>query len=201
MANEARDRWTKVDMVVKAVAALLLPLVILLASQWYTAQQKEADNARLAQQKAADEAQHNTDRVTLLLTHLASENARQRLLALKFIEYLAQLHQFPEALLPALLSVIDDKDEEVAHAAAHTLTQVIALNPTLAKSVEEAAQTNSETKKTIDRAVQRSPTLGPLINVRDVGRDSARDNVREQSKPTITPESGSARKREGRKIR
>lgn len=193
MASNERDWWTKFDMVVKALSALLLPLVILLASQWYTAQQKQADNARLAQQKAADEAQHNTDRVTLLLTHLASENTRQRLLALKFIEYLAQSRQFPEPLLPALISVVDDSDEAVAQAAAETLTQVLNLNPSMTKSVEESAQTNSQARKTLERAVQKSPSLGPLVNVHPAVRDKVPDSVRDsaprtgKSAPTPVP--------------
>jgi len=197
MANEARDPWTKFDMIVKAMAALLLPIVILIASQWYTKQQKDAENARLAQQKAADEIQHKIDRVTTLLTQLASENTRQRLLALKFIEYLAQSHEFPEELLPALIGVVDDKDEEVADAAAHTLAQVITLNPNLAKSVEVSAQTNPGTKKIIDKALQRSPSLAPLIHATSGARDGVRGDtpIRDQGKPAVSPDPGAGRKR------
>jgi hypothetical protein len=88
MASEPRDKWDKFDIAGKVIGGLLLPIIILVVSQGYTTQQKDADNARLAQQKASDDAQRNADRVTLLLTHLASENARERLLALKFTEYL-----------------------------------------------------------------------------------------------------------------
>ena len=165
MAAEQRDKWNKLDIAVRALGALLLPIIILVVSQWYTTQQKNADNARLAQQKAADDAQHDADRVALLLNHLASENARERILALKFIEYLAQAHQFPNELLPALISVVNDKDEEVANAASQTLTNVVATNPNFAKSVEDAAQTSPQTKGTVEKAAKLSPGLERVINV------------------------------------
>ena len=165
MPTEPRDNWSKFDIAAKAIAAVLIPVVILVVSDWYTRQQKEAEAKRLDQQKAADDTRHDSDRVTLLLTHLASENVRERLLALKFVEYLAQSHQFPEGLLPALISVINDQDEEVSHAASHTLGQVVSENPNLGKSVEQAAQTNSETKQSVEKAVKLNPSLGRLINL------------------------------------
>jgi hypothetical protein len=170
MASEPRDKWDKLDIATKALAGLLLPIIILIVSQRYTTQQKDTDSARLAQQQAADDAQRTADRVTLLLTHLASENARERLLALKFVEYLAQSHQFPEALLPALISVVNDANGEVAHDASHALTQVITLNPNLAKPVEQAAQTNSETRKAVIKAADLNPDLGLVVDVNKIRR-------------------------------
>jgi hypothetical protein len=170
MANGPRDGWGRFDITAKALSSVLLPLIILWAGNSYTKQQKQADDARLEQEKKADDARRDTDRVTLLLTHLASTNPKERIIAVKFIEYLSQAHQFPEGLLPGLLSVVNDEDESVAHAASNALTQAITTNPELGTSVEKAAQTNSETKKTVVRAAELSPDLGRVIDVKKIQR-------------------------------
>lgn len=169
MADNARDGWGKFDIAIKAIAALLIPVVILLVSQWYASQQKKADEDRLKQEQAAAEAQQNSDRVTLLLSHLASENTRERLLALKFVEYLVQSGQFPEALLPAVLSMVNDQVPEVAHDASHTFEEVLNKSPDLARSVEQAAQTNSETRQSVQKAVTLNPDLKRIIKVSPIG--------------------------------
>jgi len=165
MANEPRDGWDIFDIITKAAGALLLPIFILVASDWYTTQQKNSDYARLAQQKEADDAQRNTDRVTLLLTHLASNNPKERLLTVHFIEYLAQTKQFPADLLPIVLNSVNDENVEVAHTASHVLTQAVTTNPELAKSVERSAETSSETKKTVLKAATFSPGLKQAIDI------------------------------------
>jgi len=170
MANEPRDGWDIFDIITKAVGTLLLPIFILIASDWYTTQQKNSDQARLAQQKEADDAQRNTDRVTLLLTHLASNNPRERLLSVRFIEYLTQTKQFPTELLPVVLNRVNDENDDVANTASHVLTQAVTVNPELAKSVEKAAEASSETKNTVIRAAEKSPGLRQAIDITRIQR-------------------------------
>jgi hypothetical protein len=163
VATELRDRWDKFDIIIKAIGTLLLPIIILIASNRFTTQQKMADAARLTQQSNIDAAQRNADRMALLLTHLASENPRERLLAVSFVEYLAQTNQFPQELLPIVLNSVNDNNTQVAHAASHALTQAVKLNPTLRASVAAVAKTNTETRKTLDRAARFSPALRRFI--------------------------------------
>ena len=166
MANEPRDGWDKFDVITKVIGALLLPIIILIASNWYTNQQKKSDDARLAQQKESDDAQRNADRVTLLLTHLASNNPRERLLTMHFIEYLAQqTKQFPAELLPIILNSVNDENVDVAHAASQALTHAITINTELAKSVQKAADIYPETKDTIRKAAGYSSGLSNVIKI------------------------------------
>ena len=80
------------------IGSLLLPIVIFVAGNIYTDQQQRAEAARLAQQKDADAAQRNADRIAALLTHLASTNANERLLAVRFVDYLIKHELFPKEL-------------------------------------------------------------------------------------------------------
>lgn len=174
MANETKDGWDKFSIITTVIGSLLLPIIIFIVSNNYTEQQKKADEERLAQQKAADVAQHNADRVAVLLTHLASNNPRERLLATRFVDYLVKNNLFPKelSLQDVLLDAVKDKDETVAHTASHVLTQAVTANPALKQSIEKAAGTDPEIKNTVIRAVEMSPELGQAIDIRSIRRMS-----------------------------
>src|SRR5262245_41495123 len=98
MANEQKDGWDKFTIITTVIGSILLPIIIFIVSNRYTEQQNKDNENRLAQQREADAAQRNADRVTTLLTHLASNNPQERLLAWRFVAYLAQNNLFPQEL-------------------------------------------------------------------------------------------------------
>ena len=75
------DRWLKAEIVGKISAGLLIPIVILIAGTWFTRQQEDVADARM-----------NSDRVAQLLTHLASENPQERILAVQALSYHQATH-------------------------------------------------------------------------------------------------------------
>src|SRR5215510_1802944 len=53
---EPRDSWSKIDIVARSVAAIFLPVVLLIVGNWYAGQQRRAAESRLAEeQKASDD--------------------------------------------------------------------------------------------------------------------------------------------------
>lgn len=168
MANESKDGWDKVAIITAVIGSLLLPIIIFLASYWFTEQQRQADEARLNEQKKADAAQTNADRISALLTHLASNNPKERLLAWRFANYLVQNGLFPEelSLQDLSLDALDDDDAAVTHAASHVLTEAVTLKPELKKSIETAAETDLKTREKLSRAAAKSPDLAKAIRIR-----------------------------------
>ncbi|NCQ92837.1 MAG: peptidoglycan-binding protein [Microcystis aeruginosa LG13-03] len=120
MGDKKRDIWSKGDIIVKGLSALLLPLVIFC----FTRQQQQASEERLRQEKAADLAQRNADRTANLLKNLASDNKRERLLAINLIGYFADSEQLPSEVKPVLISTfLNDDDLDVKEAATRVLAK------------------------------------------------------------------------------
>jgi len=163
MSDKPKDRWDKFDIFAKAVSVLLLPVIILIVSQRYTSQQKEIDNDRAEREKIAAEQQHSLDRLQLLLSHLASENARERKLAWQFVDYLDQSNQFPYSLLLALYDALQG-DKETAHEAAHALERIIARHPEIAQRIEQDAQSSTDVQNAVENAKRLNPNLKNVLN-------------------------------------
>jgi hypothetical protein len=174
MDEEKRDGWSKLDIITKAVAGILLPVIILIVGHWLTVQQQKANEARLQQQKEADQAtrdqqreaeqaQRNADRISTYLNHLASTNPKERKLALQVMSYLADNNQFPKELVGAVIASLDDKDKEVARLSAETLTQAAKSDPQIAQEVVRSAKNNSSKASAITKAAQSSPDLKSTI--------------------------------------
>jgi carboxypeptidase family protein len=174
MADEKRDGWVKLDIIAKAIAGILLPIIILIVGNLLTTQQqkanearlqqqKEADRARLDQQREADQAQHNADRVSVYLNHLASTNPNERKLALQAMAYLADNNQFPKELVGAVIASLDDKDKEVASVGTETLTQAAKSDPQIAQEIVKSAKNNPNKANAITKAAQSSPDLKTTI--------------------------------------
>jgi hypothetical protein len=120
MADEPRDKWSKAEVVSKAVGGILLPVILLYVGNLYTSRQEAANNARLAHDQKNELAQRNADRVTTFLNHLSSNNPTERKLTLQVIAYLAEVNEFPEELLTVVISSADDKDPDVARRSDHS---------------------------------------------------------------------------------
>jgi len=114
MANGERNTvppgWQKAEIVAKIAAALLVPVVILVAGHTLAAQQ-----ARTA------DALQNSDRVADLLGHLASQNPQERILAIQALRFHRDAHAIPEEIVASLLTVAATDNVDVAAAAAAAL--------------------------------------------------------------------------------
>src|SRR5215472_6934680 len=138
MANEPRDNWSKAEVIGKTIAGIFLPIILLYVGNLYTSRQEKDTNARLAHEQKNEIDQRNADRVSTFLNHLASNNATERKLTLEVISYLAQINEFPEALLAVVVSTAADSDPEVAHAGVAAVTQVAEASPEKASAVVKA---------------------------------------------------------------
>ena len=142
MSDEKQSQWREnFDFVLKVLSGVLIPVTIVIAGHLVARQQQQANEATLQQQQASDLAQRNADRAANLLQFLASENARERLLAIRMIEHLIRENKFPAELGPALISVsLSDPDAEVARVASESLPQVYKSNPELEKTAVAETQ-------------------------------------------------------------
>jgi len=52
MADEPRDKWSKLEVLSKAVAGLLLAIILLILGNLYTSQQQKDNEAKRSQEKA-----------------------------------------------------------------------------------------------------------------------------------------------------
>jgi hypothetical protein len=129
--TEARDTWSKIEILSKIVAALFLPIMLLIIAQIYTTRQKLADEARIA-------AENNAHRLTEILTHLSSDNDKERKLTVIIATYFAEHNQLPGELLPALSNIAaNDPNQEVANAAQQSLTAAAETNKALAPAAKQ----------------------------------------------------------------
>jgi len=114
MSDQSHDpalaRWQKAEIIGKVAAGLLIPVVILVAG-----------NRLGVQQANAADAQRNSDRVASLLGHLASENPRERILAIQALRYHRDTHDLPEEIVTALVTVAATDNADVAAAATAAL--------------------------------------------------------------------------------
>jgi hypothetical protein len=171
MENEnSRDRWSKFDISAKALAAILLPVVIFYftyqqqrSNELRLQQEKTSEERKLEQQRMADLAQRNADRVTVHLNHLASNNPNERRLSLQVLSFFARNNQFPDELLAAVILATDDKDPGVANASSATLAQAAKSNPETARAIVKASQSNPNTARVLSDAVTKNPDLATAI--------------------------------------
>ena len=152
MSEGPRDGWSKLDIVAKATGSILLPVIILIVGNLYTRQKDEADAA-----------QRNADRVTNLLKHLASENNRERLLAISVVNHLVERKQFPHSLGPAVVKIAaTDEDKVVRSEASVAVSQAVRADPQLARSGQRAAESSPEAAAAFARNPRITQTLSEI---------------------------------------
>jgi uncharacterized Ntn-hydrolase superfamily protein len=136
MSDEAKSDWKdNVDLVLKVLSGVLIPVTIVLAGHLVARQQAKANDESLKQQQESDLSQRNADRAANLLKFLASDNVRERHLAVRVVEHLIKESKFPNELGPALIEVsLSDPDPEVARIASESVTQASRSNPELEKT-------------------------------------------------------------------
>jgi len=155
MSEDRRDGWGKLGLVSQIASSLLLPVLLFVASQNYT-----------HHRDLSDQAQRNADRMTAMLGHLSSENPRERLLALQFVEQLAHSNQFPPELVPIVLATAGDSNVTVAKAASQLLTDVVTRDTAAAQSIVLGAQQSVIRRELVARATLFNPQLNRLLYAR-----------------------------------
>lgn len=169
MKNETRDGWSKFDISARVVASILIPAAIL----YFTLQEKSNEANRLQQQYNQDLAQRNADRAASLLKLLASQNRKERLLAIHIIGYFNNHDQLPPELGPALLAVFaTDGDQEVRKAISNVLPRVALKESSAVKITqppEKAAKVPRDTRTAYSRLSNRQlkdSTLRLVVEMR-----------------------------------
>jgi hypothetical protein len=104
------SRWQKAEVLGTVFGGLLIPVVILVAGHQLAEQQAHAADAR-----------RNSDRVAELLSHLASANPHERVLAIQALRYHHDTHELPEQIVASLVTVAATDSAEVGAAAVAAL--------------------------------------------------------------------------------
>ena len=125
--SEYRDTWSKVDILLKAIASVALPLALF----WFGHQFK-------LQQEASAAASLRIERLTSILGSLSSENDRERRIAIEVAGYLAKSKELPLEIVPVLISIArEDPSSVTARAASSALSKVEAASPALRPEIEK----------------------------------------------------------------
>jgi hypothetical protein len=177
--DKPRDGWSKVEILLAAVAGILLPIVVAGVGGTYTYMQDKHNGEELAQQKVREQVLSRAQTATTLLEHLASDSARERLLAVKVAEHLAKDKMLPDELVPALIEIARaDDSSAVSGAAAEAVASTTTVTQlTTEGTVREAASTASATLKKLPARVyihirtedQRSAARGFSNALEEVG--------------------------------
>ena len=140
--SEPRDLWSKAEIVFTAIGAVILPIVLFIVGTSLTRQQEAAADAARMQQEAAAQAAREAERLTGLLQPLASENERERRLAIEVAGYLAKTNQLPLELYPVLVSIVRSEGQSsgIAQEASQVLASVEEKNPELRTQIQADLQ-------------------------------------------------------------
>ena len=126
--SEPRDFWSKVDITLKAISGIAIPLSVFWIGHQHSIQQEQAATSK-----------RQVELVNSLLGPITSENARQRELAIKVAGYLAAKNELPLELVPAMISLAQtDPESKTAQAASDALAQVETSSPQLRKNIDQA---------------------------------------------------------------
>ncbi|KFA93243.1 LytR C-terminal domain-containing protein [Archangium violaceum] len=114
MATQLTPPWDKADVLIKALAGIALPVALALVGYWFSAQEQERTTRQL-----------QADRVERMLSHLTSENPRQRVLAIRVSRFLAERRQLPPELLDVLIATAEgDPERKVSEEAVEALGRI-----------------------------------------------------------------------------
>lgn len=165
MPNGAGDSWTKFNSVVTALSGLLIPIILLIVGHQYTSEEADSSSKQREIEQEATAAQHETDRVTLLLTHLSSTNPTEQKLALAFVEYLANSNQFPTEFLPIVINTLSDRDTTVVKATARVLAEIMRSRPAIRDSLVSTIMRRPDLKKIVQEGSPSTRALKSALNL------------------------------------
>ena len=125
--EKERDFWSKLDLVIKGISGILIPLAIFWAGYHIASQQKNIEVSR-----------HNIDQMGLLLKHMVSENEQERLLTVKLMEHYASADISSKGLVYTLIDIIKgDNSPEVVKAATEAVGSATKDRPDLLRKVNQ----------------------------------------------------------------
>jgi hypothetical protein len=112
------NAWTRFDIAAKAFAAVGLPVIIGLLGYWHNETERESNRRDLAFRDSVAALERQADRLTGLVEHLSSDNARRRLIAIRIAEQLSLRNQLPSEILPVLADIAQSGADSSERAAA-----------------------------------------------------------------------------------
>jgi Tfp pilus assembly protein PilO len=113
-----RDLLGTIDLIVRMVSVVLIPIVIVVIGNRYNTQQQKLEEIRSSNENTAN-------RLTTLLKNFSSENPRERKLAVVIATYLAEKKQLPGELVSVLRDIAEsDDNKDVSNAATLSLDAV-----------------------------------------------------------------------------
>ena len=139
---EPRDWWQKAEIVtriVSSIAAIFLPIALLIVGNQLTKRQKDIESSR-------QQAESKASRLTLLVEQLSSDNSKKIQLAIKVAEFLGKNDQLPGELIPALMEIIQgNSDKNISTKARESLENIAKANPALGKTINKELASSTTT--------------------------------------------------------
>jgi hypothetical protein len=116
--SNKRDTLATIEVVVRMISLLLIPVLMWILGTWYNTQQKQREESRI---KAENTANHLYN----LLKNLSSDKPRERKMAVVISTYLGRQGQVPLDLVTTLAGIAaTDSNQEVSNAAGLSLKAV-----------------------------------------------------------------------------
>ena len=110
--------WPRFDILAKAFAAIVLPITIGILGYYHNREEKESNTRDLKLRDSVATLERQADRLTNLLEHLSSDNARRRTMAIRVAEELSLRNQLPPEIVPVLTDLANASGGDTAERAA-----------------------------------------------------------------------------------
>ncbi len=145
--------WDKVKDTVDVFAKILLPVVLYWVGTQYAAQQKQHDEERA-----------DFDKITLVVQQLASDKPRERVEALRVLNFFVVQCKFPTVLVPAVQDSTKDDDQRVVQTAEGLLADAIANCPDDKTIILADAAHSPQAAAAVARTAEAQPALVKSID-------------------------------------
>ena len=111
--KDRKDRWDKFEIIIR----VLIPVVIALVGFQYNRAQQEINTVNITAQAHRDEENRKADRLTAMIKHLASDNPRERTIAINVANVLSLNHKLPAEIKSTIIAASKSSDQAEAKAA------------------------------------------------------------------------------------
>ena len=150
--GKMKDRWDKFEIIMKA----FIPVVIALVGFQYNRAQQGINTANIAAQSHRDEENRNADRLTTMIKHLASDNPKERIIAINVANILSLHHQLPTEINSTIIAASKSTDQAEAKAA------------TIFAQVQKRGSTTDAPKIDTDQISENGDLIYPVRDKKDV---------------------------------
>ena len=111
--RKTKDIWDKLEIIAKA----FIPVIIAFLGYQYNSAQQEINAANITAQAHIDEKNRKADRLTGMIKNLASDNPKERIIAMNVANSLYLSGQLPAAIGPIIIDASKSLDQAEAEAA------------------------------------------------------------------------------------